>query len=242
VAASAARRLFLMARAGQTSRSAGPGFTLIELLVVVALIAALVAILLPALDGAMNAARSAACQANLRQVQAGWLNRMADHRNHIPYVRKAQFHPNWQDVMLEEFPSAPDLYGTNVTSFNACPQIQTRYPRMFYGMSWFGYAINAWWQDGPVYVDHQNWLHVKHPAEYPWFLDPEAHRWGSGHLGPPRAPYSTGSTAWGVGAPHGQKQPMCNIARAGGNVDAVPIDDILPRMNGPVNFEYLAND
>ena len=54
-------------------KTAGHGFTLIELLVVIAIIAILAAMLLPSLKSSRNRAKDAACKANLKQLQAVYM-------------------------------------------------------------------------------------------------------------------------------------------------------------------------
>lgn len=60
--------------------SRGRAFTLIEILTVVAIIAVLVAILIPALSRARDQARSVNCRSNLKQLMAGKLLYVADHK------------------------------------------------------------------------------------------------------------------------------------------------------------------
>jgi prepilin-type N-terminal cleavage/methylation domain-containing protein/prepilin-type processing-associated H-X9-DG protein len=57
-----------------------PAFTLIEILVVVALIALLISILLPSLARAREQARTTVCRSNMRQVMAGHLLYVYDHK------------------------------------------------------------------------------------------------------------------------------------------------------------------
>ena len=54
------------------------GFTLIELLAVIAVIALLIALLFPAISRATERAKRAACESNLRQAAAIWINYSAD--------------------------------------------------------------------------------------------------------------------------------------------------------------------
>jgi len=59
-------------------------FTLTELLVVIGLITVLITLLLPAVGKARAAAHTTACLSNLRQMGAGWIMYLTEHKGRLP--------------------------------------------------------------------------------------------------------------------------------------------------------------
>lgn len=220
-------------------------FTLLELLVVVAIITLLVGILFPVIEQAKSAALSITCSANLKQLQVGWQMFLDSNKQTIPKT-KASGSPNWAQGMSRIYPNAPYLYGTNAISFNACPAVQKRYDKTFYDSNHWGYTVNVWWRHDPndlanSYNDFKKWTDIRHPAGYPWFMDPEMYAWGQGYTGAHRAPLNIPPLSHlGVGPNHGNDQ-AANVAYADSSVRLVPIIEVDDNATPPSDYGWFEN-
>lgn len=225
------------------------GFTLHELLVVTALMTFLMAILLPLLEQVRATARDVNCKANLRTLQQGWGIHMSQSSGVIPYTRSTYRHPNWWDTMDAVYASAPDVWGDNAGTFNACPTVQRRYPDIFYRTTRWGYAVNVWWADGATGEDGQlnelrPWAGIRNPSRYPWFMDPDVAPWGSSYIAASYAPNTLtrwGAPRWGVGAHHGDERTT-NTSYADGSVRSVEHSKITAQIiESDDKFTWFAN-
>ncbi|MEX2214822.1 MAG: type II secretion system protein [Phycisphaeraceae bacterium] len=204
------------------------GFTLVELLVVIAIIGMLISMLLPALGKARQVARATHCLSNLHQVQFGWIAWLEGNRGIIPYTYNVTNHPNWVDAMDQSLPQAPGLTLTNTVSYNACPEIQQRFPKTIYFASRWGYTVNRWWTNaGGLMNEKMNWALVRQPSRYPSFMDPEMAPFGTAQMGARYAPFDPpGRMTWGVGAYH-SADSVANVSFADGHGEPVQIAAIL---------------
>ena len=232
-----------MRRSGTHLRGA---FTLIELLVVVSIIAIVLAITLPALQKVMASTRGVNCQSNLRGMMNIWTQAITQRNYVIPYTKSISLLPNWRTYLTETMPNgdAPFLNGTNIKSFNACPQVQEMYRPMFYPFGFWGYTINSWWSnDGAVLNEQKSWNEIASPSAYPWFMDTEVYQWTSSPVqfnAAPYVPYTGGIVflTHGVGAPH-QGNTVANVAYADGSVRPVPIEVVLEGASGGGSYTWF---
>lgn len=233
-----------MIRQHSNSIRVARAFSLIELLVVTTLITVLIAILLPAIQRAKEAAECLGCAANLKQIQVGWQMYMNTNRLSIPKTRQAGT-PNWATGLSSIFKDVPNLYGTNTVSMNACPSVQKQYFKTFYTYDRWGYTINTIWRSDPpstpIYNDGEKWTNIRHPASYPWFMDPEMYPWGQGYAGAHRVPYTPSLTSHqGVGPNH-LNASVANMSYADGHIRSVPIAEVDAAAARPDPYQWLEN-
>ncbi len=226
---------------GRPGRS---GFSLVELLLVVTIITAMMSMMLPALARARGLARGIQCRSNLGQMQTAWLMFIEANGQRIPYTYSSSRRPNWVDGMASILgEGGVDLYGTNAVSVAACPEVQRSYFRMFYVQPHYGYAINTWWDDATgAYNEQQSWNRILSPSSYPWFIDPQVYKWGSGFMASHRVPYpARGAPDWGIGANHDGGN-ITNASFADGSTRSVPIEEVRNDIVGFGSYRWLAND
>ena len=226
------------------------GFTLIELLVVIAIVAVLISILQPVLANARAAARGMDCLSNLRTIGVGWTMVMNE-SNFIPHTYQIGQNksPNWVDQLNRIYPDVSDLNmaawdGAPVGSgFNHCPQVHVNYSRIYYvGTQWWGYAVNTSWS---ATIDDYNceggyqWIDVRHPSTYPWFMDGELEAFADGVNMTRRAPRRNWPTM-GVGLHHGGGE-AANVWFLGGNARTVAFTEINANAAGGDPYEWFEN-
>jgi prepilin-type processing-associated H-X9-DG protein len=238
----ATEKRYLTARLGFHQGRRLPGFTVVELLVVLGIIAVLVGLLLPAVAQVQSAAQNVTCKANLRTMYQGWASYLPQVKSKIPYTRHTwkPDRPSWIDYMNQAMPEAPSLFGNDVSSFNACPTIQSRYSKMFYNTDKWGYAVNVWWSnDGHELNEWKSWNAIGDPSSYPWFMDPAVRRWGSGHAAAKHAPKRTlGPPNWGVGAPHASRNRF-NAVFADGSARGIAQQTVHQQTGSYGQFDWF---
>lgn len=221
------------------------GFSLVELLVTISIIALLVGLLLPVLSAAREASRGALCKNQIRQIGLGWDLALSARGGRIPSIKLGlpPPEPKWVELLNDVFPNQPSLYGNNITSFAACPQVQVSYRPMHYFTPQWGYAINnTWSEDGTVVASYQRMQQLINPSRYPVFMDPQVYPWADTAF---MASYFVADTArgapyWGVGPHHGGGT-IVNTVFADGGLRGVPVREISDNVGGIHDLRWFAN-
>jgi prepilin-type N-terminal cleavage/methylation domain-containing protein len=218
------------------------GFTLVELLVVVAIVGLLLAIILPALGKAREAAQTVACQANLHQLQVGWISYIQhEGEQRIPSTKNWWRHPSWYDYLDAIFPDAASQWQTGAKSYNACPTVIAAYEPLTAPEGTWLYTVNAWWQnDSRQLNEGKNWNAIGRPSEYPWFMDGRVVSHNPGYTVSSYAPRTSLGVDgdWGVGAVH-EGETAVNASYADGSARRSPIAEVRAGLVADDNYPWL---
>lgn len=151
------------------------GFSLVELLVAISLIAILIAVLLPAVNASRHAARTAICASSQRQIMVAWESVMIDRAGDIPLTRNTSSkQPQWWQLTKFYIDSARYESGADQPIVYPCPEVASRYDKVFYNTLSFGYSANTRWTLGSPASpgnERQQWANVMNPSRYPWLAD-----------------------------------------------------------------------
>lgn len=215
------------------------------MLVVIAVVAILLGILIPSLSAVRESARSVACLSNLGQLQTGWIAVVAvDNAGKIPITKIDTNNPGIFYVEALGWAFAEDTieWGDGNNDFR-CPSVHAAYDELYYPTSVrYGYPINTWWKGDPKVLNGgKRWTAIASPSTYPWFMDGQVYKFGSGYSIAPRIPFkSLGAPDWGIGANH-KNASRVNVAYGDGSVRAEAISDIRKGLLGDNNYPWLEN-
>lgn len=216
-------------------------FTLVELLVVVAIIGLLIAILIPILARARDRAQTVSCLAGVRQVQTLWTMYIeSQETGAIPSTKTTYKHPNWIDA-LDSILETDIKFGGGGSDVGTCPVVHQARGMSYPGIRW-GYTVNIWWSSDPKeYNEGKSWRHIRHPSDYPWFVDGLIIKTGTGHSIPAYVPHTYyGAPTYGIGANHDNGN-LANNSFADGSARSTSIAQIKAKMHGEDNFPWLEN-